>query len=371
MRSTRFLHPRCAPALLLAVLAACGGDGGAEPVARLHELRLAVAEGQGIRDTVRAPGDPADARTSRPVVVRVWVDAQRSAQVLPGATGPALESRIPPVEIAWRTLEPWCQPEGPRSTLTGGTAHMHLRLPTVAQKCHLVAEGMLNGNVFGTDTAVVDFHPGPLATFQLAPLVIIPENFSQDVRAIGHEGKDVHGNAVTDPGFAWALTGGAPLFTLNGYLLRGAGQGIGQLQATGAGSTQTATVWTLHTLTGGWRISWGCYGARLADGAHADSARYLLYPAEASYGSITGRGVTLGFRGTLTVRTWVRGGAVRDSTALAATRSAAQRPNLLEWSPGQVAAYTATGTYTGGSLCEAPPSGTPWAGFAPVRAEQV
>ncbi|HLM66893.1 MAG TPA: hypothetical protein VK358_05155 [Longimicrobium sp.] len=258
MRPTRLPRPPGAPLLLAALLAACG-DGAAEPVARLHELRLDIIQGKGIRDTVRAEGDPADARTSLPVVVRVYVDAQRSAQVLPGATGPALEGRIPPVEIAWRTLEPWCQPERASSAITrGDTAAMHLRLPTLAQRCHLVAEGVLDGNVFGTDTAVVDFHPGPLASFQVPPLIVFPKDFRLDVRLISHDAKDRYGNGIPAPDITWTLAAGAPLFTLNGLILHAPDEGTATLQASAIGQAQTTAAWTVTNLVGAWRLSWGC-----------------------------------------------------------------------------------------------------------------
>jgi hypothetical protein len=351
-------------------VAACG-DGAAEPVARLDQLRLNIVQGQGIRDTVRAEGDPADARTSLPVVVRVYADAGRSVQVLPGATGPALEARIPPVEIAWRTLDPWCQPERERSTITrGDTAAMHLRLPTVARICRLVAEGVLDGNVFGTDTALVDFHPGPLATFQVPPLIVFPEDFKLDVRLISHDAKDRYGNDILAPGITWTLAAGAPLFTLDGLILHAPDEGTATLQASAIGQAQTTAAWTVTNLVGAWRLSWACYGARLADGAYADSAHFTMQRAEAYYGSLTGRGLAVSFRGPLATRTWVRGGPVREASAVAATRFAAQRPRLLEWSPGQVAERQGP-HYAGGSLCEAPPRGSAWTGFAPARAERL
>lgn len=369
MRPTRPVRPRIAPALLAALLAACDG-GGADPIAAPHQLRLDIVRGKGIIDTVRRQDAPADARTALPVVVRVYAELERSAQVLPGATGPALDVRIPPVEIVWRTLEPWCQPESGRTAIAAGdTAVMRLRLPTVANKCRLVADGVVNGTVFGTDTAVVDFKPGPAVRYELQSLVVLLPRVDTDVRGIPHDARDAYGNAVDDPGFAWAVTAGAPNFSLKDYVLRGEAEGVGALQATGAGSTQTATLWSLRNAVGAWRLTWRCYGARLADGTYADSAHYALYPADSYYGSFSPRGIALGFRGTLNVRTWVRGGPARDEQTLAATRYAAQRPGVLEWSPGQVA--TATGLdYAGGSLCDPAAGGGPWTGFGPARAEQ-
>lgn len=369
MRLTRSFRPRRA-LLLFALLAACGDDGGTEPVAQLHQLRLDIIEGKGIRDTVRAPGDPEDAATSRAVVVRVYPDVQRSVQARPGGAGPSLDVRIPPVEIRWRTLEPWCRPERTTSSITrGDTASVRIVLPVVADYCRLQVEGVLNGNVFGTDTAVVEFSPGALAGYRLQPLVIMITNSTLDVRDLEYEGEDVHGNYIENPELQWELTAGLPQIRINDLILTAAAEGEGTMRVTGAGSVQTTTLWSLFSAEGAWRITWSCYDAALPGGAQADSAHFTYF-ADSYYGQVSPRGLGVGLRGVLTTRLWVRGEPMRETVDLAVTRHAAQRPRILEWSPGQEATRTGR-SWTGGSLCESLPGGGPWARFAPVRAELI
>lgn len=359
---------RCRALLLIALLAACGDDGGTEPVAQLHQLRLDIIEGKGIRDTVRAPGDPEDAATSRAVVVRVYPDVQRSVQARSGAAGPSLDARIPPVEIRWRTLEPWCRPERATSTITrGDTASVRIVLPIVANFCRLQVEGVLNGNVFDTDTAVVDFAPGPVATYRLRPRDFMYMGSTRDVRELVEEAQDAHGNPIEFPELQWELTAGNPQIRINDLILTAATEGEGSLRVTGAGSVQTATLWSLFGVEGAWRLTWSCHDAALPGGAHADSAQFT-YLANSHYGEFTPRGVVVGFRGALTTRLWVRGEPMRETVDMGVARHVAQRPGILEWSPGQVATRTGR-VFSGGSLCETLPGAGPWARFAPVRME--
>lgn len=364
------IRSRRAPLLLLALLAACGDGGEAGSEARLHQLRLDIVSGKGIRDTVRAPGDPADARTALPVVVRVVADADYSVGAFPAGTGPALELRIPPVEIRWRTLQPWCRADREVTSLAGAdTASAFVRLPTVADACHVVVEGVLNGDVFDADTAVAKFDPGPLATFELPPVITFLPPARIPVRAIDLTPRDRYGNLVQEPDVVAELVEGQPVITLRNDTLTATAQGVGRLKVTGAGSTQYATVWTLRDLRGTWRLTWTCYGARLDDGSWADSARFVL-PATATYGSFDIRGAAIGFVGPLTTRTWVQGQPVRETVLPFAPLYAWQRPNQLQWTTGHTAA-AAGRNYVGGSLCDLLGAGGPWQGFAPARAEQL
>lgn len=369
MRSTRLSRSRSTPALLLALLAACGDDGGAEPLARYHELRLEIIQGKGIRDTVRATGDPPDARTSLPTVVRVYADVDASVQAGAGATGPALDVRIPPVEITWRTLEPWCQPERPSSSiLQGDTAVMHLRLPTVAENCHVVIDGALNGNVFDSDTAVVDFDPGPVTYFEVQPLVSFFYEKNLSIHQVAGGGLDAYGNHQTTPLYSLQITEGAPVFSASDTLIQATGEGMGAMRVTWGSVSHTATLRALRELSSPMRLSWACYDAALPGGAHADSARYALEVEEVNYGSDTALGSSVRFHGTLVTRLWMRGEPMVQTSIPRSSRFAAQRPGELEWAFGQVSTAAGRG-YTGGSLCEGGLQGASWARWAPARLE--
>ncbi|HLM67082.1 MAG TPA: hypothetical protein VK358_06130, partial [Longimicrobium sp.] len=365
MRCTRLSRSRSAPALLLVLLAACGDGGGAEPLARHHQLRLEIIQGKGIRDTVRTTADPPDARTSLPTVVRVYADVDASVQAGAGATGPALEVRIPPVDVTWRTLESWCQPERPTSSITrGDTAVMYLRLPTVAENCHVVVEGALNGNVFDSDTAVVDFDPGPVAYFEVRPFISFFYEHGLGIGTVAGGGLDAYGNPQTTPQYSIQITAGAPVFTANDTLVQATGEGMGAMRVTWGTVSHTATLRALRELSGKWRLSWACYDASLPGGAHADSARYVLEVEETNYGGDTMLGSSVRFFGTLVTRLWMRGEPLAQSSVPRASRFAAQRPGELEWAFGQVSRAAGRG-YAGGSLCEGGLQGAPWARWEP------
>lgn len=365
MRRTRRFRRRLS-LLLLPLLFACDG-GDAAPVAQPHELRLTIVHGKGMRDTVRSSKDPADLLQEDSVVVQVWAQLDAGGS----ATGPGAAARIPPVEVVWRTLEPWCRAERSTTPLErGNTASNRLHLPTVAGDCRLVAEGVVNGFVFGSDTTVAGFAPGPIATFDVEPLasvfVAIPRNVLTMVRDL----RDEHGNAIFGrPDVTLALMQGPPTITIvEDTLIRATAEGMAEVTVRGGTTTRTAPVMALRELAGDWRLSWSCYDAPLADGAHADSARYLMDLAEADYGGSSGSGRVVRFIGTLTTRIWVRGEPVRESSVPNTLRFAAQRPAVLEWAPGQASAPTATG-YAGGSLCEPGPQGSTWARSSPVIAD--
>lgn len=366
MRRTR---PRLLLSFLLPLLAAaCDDGGGAAPLAQPHELRLEIVRGKGMRDTVRASSEPADLLQADSVVVRVFAVLDADA----GSTGPARDARIPPVEVAWRTLDPWCQPEHTNTPLgRGGTAANRLRVPTVAGDCRLVAEGVVNGFVFGADTAVSGFAPGPLASFAVAPLiaVLIPDPL--DIRAVTGNARDEHGNLVSGSlPVKVTLTSGQPALTADDTLISASSEAAGTVTVRGGTASANADVWALQDLRGDWRLSWACYDADLAGGAHVDSAHYVMNPAEAAYGGVMSRGVAVRFVGTLAARTWVRGEPVRETAVPFTLRFALQRVGALEWPSGQTARPTATG-YAGGSLCEPAPGGGAWARAAPVRVDPL
>jgi hypothetical protein len=367
MRRTRRSRRRL-PLLLLPLLFAFACDGGnAAPVARPHELRLTIVHGKGMRDTVRSSKDPADLLQDDSVVVQVWAQLDAGGS---STTGPGRDARIPPVEIVWRTLEPWCRAE--RSTTPvgpGNTASNRLHVPTVAADCRLVAEGVVNGFVFGSDTTVAGFAPGPIASFDVQPLVSVIVAIPRSIRTAVGRLRDEHDNSIDGPPdvtLALTQTQGPPAITVaDDTLIRATAEGVATATVRGGTATRTTQIMALRDLNGEWRLSWACYDAPLAGGAHADSARYLMDPAEARYGGVSGRGPVIRFLGTLTTRMWVRGEPVRESSVINTTRFASQSVGTLEWAPGQVATTTATG-YAGGSLCEPGPEGSTWARSSPA-----
>jgi hypothetical protein len=366
MRRTRRSR-RCLSLLLLPLLFACDG-GDAAPVAQPHELRLTIVHGKGIRDTVRSSRDPADLLQEDSVIVQV------SAQLDAGgsATGPGAEARIPPVEIVWRTLEPWCRAE--RSTTPAGrenTTSNRLYMPTVAGDCHLVAEGVVNGFVFGSDTTVAGFAAGPVAEFTVWPLVPVILPFTANIRYYAGGLKDEHGNDIYElPDVRITLTAPPATITADDTLIHATGEGVATATVRGGTATRETRILALRDVRDDWRLSWTCYDAPLAGGAHADSARYVMDGAEARYAAISARGLTVQFVGTLTTRLWMRGEPVRESSVPHTLRNAAQWPGWLEWAPGQRSTSTATG-YAGGSLCEPGPQGSTWARSSPVVADRL
>jgi hypothetical protein len=364
-------RPRSASLVLALLLAACGDGGEGDTIARPHELRLDVIEGRGMRDTVRGPNESAES-VSRPIVVQVSTALNAAAQVLPGATGPSLAVQIPPVEVRWRTLEPWCQAVHATTTIAAGdTTSNQLRIPTLADNCHLVAEGVADGIVFDADTAVVGFSAGAIVSFAMSARIAFIQSLGMDVRGMVSDARDAYGNIVDVIEPTTVITAGAPRFTSTDTLVRASSEGVGEMRVTVGTATRTATLWALRDLRDDWRLSWACYDAPLPGGAHADSARYTLENAEATYGSITGRGWGVQFTGILRTRLWLRGQPVQETALPSTSRFAAQQPGMVEWFPGQTAAWTGAG-YAGGSLCESSPvQGAAWTRSAPVLAEKL
>ena len=366
MRRTRRSRRRL-PLLLFPLLFACDGSGAA-PIAQPHELRLTIVHGKGMRDTVRSSKDPADLLQADSVVVQV------SAQLDAGgssATGPG-DARIPPVEIVWRTLEPWCRAERAGTPVgRGNTASNRIYVPTVAGDCHLVAEGVVDGFVFASDTTVAGFAPGPIASFSVPPLVPVIMPFPTNIRFWAGDTQDEHGNAIYEfPDVKLALTAAPATITANDTLIHATGEGVASATVRGGAATRETRILALRNVKGDWRLSWTCYDAPLAGGAHADSARFLMERAEAEYAAISARGPTVRFFGTLGTRMWVRGEPVRESSVPFTLRSAAQWAGWLEWAPGQRSTTTPTG-YAGGSLCEPGPQGSTWARSSPVVADRL
>lgn len=352
--------------LLLSLLSAC--DGGDAPLAKPNELRLTIVNGKGIRDTVRSSKDPADLLQEDFVVVQVWAQLDAGGS----ATGPGAEARIPPVEVVWRTLEPWCRAE--RSTTPAGrenTASNRLYVPTVAGQCRLVAEGMVNGFVFGSDTTVAGFAPGPIASFSVRQLIPVVMPYATNVRLQVGDLKDEHGNAISPlADVRLTLTAAPAAITADDTLIYATGEGVASATVRGGTATRETRILALRDVRDDWRLSWSCYDAPLADGAHADSARYVMDPADAQYASMSARGPVVRFVGTLTTRMWVRGEPVRESSVPFTLRNAAQWAGWLEWAPGQTSTMTATG-YAGGSLCDPGPQGSTWARSSPVVADRL
>lgn len=352
--------------LLLSLLSAC--DGGDAPLAEPHEMRLTIAHGKGIRDTVRSSQDPADLLQTDSVIVQVWAQLDAGGS----ATGPGAEARIPPVEIVWRTLEPWCRAE--RSTTPAGrenTASNRLYVPMVAGQCRLVAEGVVNGFVFGSDTTVAGFAPGPTASFSVRPLIPVVMPYATHLRLQVSDLKDEHGNAILQLADVRLTLNAAPAtITADDTLIYATGEGVATATVRGGTAARETRILALRDVRDDWRLSWSCYDAPLADGAHADSARYVMDPAEAGYASMSARGPVVRFVGTLTTRMWVRGEPVRESSVPFTLRNAAQWAGWLEWAPGQTSMMTATG-YAGGSLCDPGPQGSTWARWSPVVADRL
>jgi hypothetical protein len=284
-------------------------------------------------------------------------------------TEPAREVRLPAVTLQWRTLQPWCRALVATST-TGadGTASNQFHRATPALTCQLVADGYVDGQPFDSDTATIIFRPGPVVTFQTAPVLGHLLGFSAVFRHVVTATRDAYGNPVPEFTVTAEMLTGAPPFVIQDSLVSSPVEAAGTLRLTVGQASRVIPVWAVQDLRGTWRLEWACHGlpAAEAGGAPTDSVHYRL-DAEARFGGLTGRGGFTRFEGTLFTREWVRGQPVREAAATDQVRFAAQRPALLEWSPGEVAAAVGPGAFAGGSLCEPLPDGRAWAGFTPAR----
>jgi hypothetical protein len=382
MHRTRPAGPARIAAALFLLLAACDDGGGPAPVADPDDLQIRIVDGGGQRATVRPPGNqPADSLVVRvPVVLRVSVTQDVEAE--DGATGPSRGVRLPDgVTIHWRTLEPFCQVVHATTQLAPGTdttSNQYVR-PTRSGICQLEAVATVEGRPFGKpDTAAVHFAAGPpVRAESREPIVAMATGTGgQHVFRFMPRVFDVYDNLVEDIeySFTYAITKGAPNFAIRDVregFVWAPDEGYGAVTATYGTVSATTDVWALDFLPFRiWRLSWECYGMQRADGAVVDSVHHQMDRAAAGYGGVSVRGLTIGFRGTITSREWVRGQPVRETQSLDATVFAGQLPDILTWSPGQVSQAVPTG-YRGGTLCEAGPDGAAWSRTSPMRVDRL
>ncbi|HST59597.1 MAG TPA: hypothetical protein VLK84_12925 [Longimicrobium sp.] len=371
MRRTCPPVPRRSLVLLLGLLAACGEDEPAT-IARPHELRLTIIRGAGMRVPVRPVGMPPGevSLSDDPVIVEISSLIGASVQARAGATGPALEVRMPPVELRWRSLQRWCEPLHATTTLTrGDTVHNYYRRGTLADGCQMVVEGVSEGYVFDADTAFVKFDVGPLVTIFIPDQerLLIGEPIPK--RGFVGDGVDAYGNVEPQPNVTVRLTEGGAVFAEADTTITATGEGVGAVMVTSGAFTKRVELWGLPDLRkNGWRLTWGCNDVARPGGARADSIRFVMDSAAALHGGGGVRGQTHSFRGRTIVREWRPGESVRVADLSGFTVIGSMRPMLMEWTPGEASQRTATG-YAGGSLCVQTvfePSG----GFVPVRVER-
>jgi hypothetical protein len=382
VRAARSLHAGRLAAALLFLLAACDGGGGPAPVADPDDLQISILDGGGQRATVRPPGNqPADSLVVRvPVVLRVSVAQDLDAE--DGATGPSPRVRLPDgITVHWRTVEPFCQVVHATTQLAPGTdttSNQYVR-PTRSGICRVEVAATVEGRPFGTpDTAAVHFSAGPpVRAVAREPIVpIVTGTAGQHVFRFMPNVFDVYDNLVEDIefSFTFAVTKGAPNFSIRDVregFVWAPEEGYGAVTATYGPVSATTELWALDFLPSRlWRLSWECYGMQRPDGVVVDSVHHQMDRAAAGYGGVTARGLTTGFQGTITSREWVRGQPVRETQRLRATVFAAQLPDILTWSPGQVSQAVPEG-YRGGTLCEPGPDGAAWTRTSPMRVDRL
>lgn len=369
MRRTRPC-PRGPLVLLLALVAAsCGdGGGGGEPVAAPHELRLTIVRGKGMRVPVRpvdAPqGQPVP--SDEPIVVEVsaLIGANRIAV---GSTGPSLEARLPPVELRWRAVQPWCEPLHATTTLShGDTVHNYYRRPTVATFCQMVVEGVSNGWVFDADTALVKFDPGPpvSAIIHNAGWMLVGEEFSFSWLVAATF--DAYDNLLENPPVKLTLASGP--FRMGDTSLVALAEGKGKGHVTVGPFSRDVDLWAFPDIQRNpWRLTWACHDVPRPGGVRADSIRFVIDSAGASRGGGTPDGWYASFTGRAIVREWRPGEPVKVTDLAGYSVMAILQPGHAEWSPGERAARTSTG-WAGGSLCPQTLD-DPAGGFGPVKVE--
>lgn len=358
------------PLLLLA--AACDGGGGGETLARPDELRLNVLRGRGMEVPVRPFGTPAGETpvSAEPVVVQVEARIGASVQALPGGTGPALEVRMPAVELRWRAIEPWCRPLHATTPLSkGDTLHNYLRRPAVAGLCRLVVDGVSGGWTFDSDTIPVQFTPDRLATVEAETPLAVYLGGETPLGVAVCCGRDAYGNFVDRLEIRAVLTEGRDHFALTDTTIVPLSEGVGAAVFTTDTVTRRVELWAVPGLyENDWRVTWTCRGLAGPDGAYTDSVRFVMDSAAWRPGATQRRGFTFSLIGTLAAREWRRGLPERTTVTEGFNLYGVQQPGQVEWAPGQVSRRTASG-YAGGSLCDPPGEGEDWAGFAPVRME--
>lgn len=364
------------PLLLALLLAACNGGGEADPIAAPHELRLELFRGAGMRVPVRPVGAPAGqpVPSDEPVIVRVSALAGADVLALPTGTGPALALRLPPVELHWRALDPWCEPLHAVTPLArGDTVHNYYVRPTVAGVCRMVVEGFTSGWPFDADTALVKFDPGPAVSFDAPVVAMLLVGRAASTNGFAGNAVDAYGNAVAAAAqpVTVTLTAGADVFSIRDTLITASREGVGAASVAMGTLTRATTLWGLTDLRdgGGWRVAWACYGLSRPGQAYTDSVHFSIDSAAIDYGSRTARGITFAVIGTLTAHEWRRGEPVRTRVTHAFPVFGAQRVGAVEWVPGELAPATATG-YAGGSLCAPPGDGLAWERPGPARLDR-
>lgn len=372
MRRTWHSVPR-RPVVLLLALLATGCDGGeSDPIARPHELRLTIVRGAGMRVPVRPVGTPAGevSLPEQPIVVQVSALIGASGQTRAGATGPALDVRLPPVELRWRALQRWCEPLHATTTLAhGDTVHNYYRRPTLADACQMVVEGVSNGWVFDADTALVKFDPGPLVSITIAPRgwLLVGVDFPTS-RLVG-AGRDAYGNFVDSPPVAFSLTEGQNLFAVADTIVVAEGEGKGAATVATGAFTQRVEMWGVPDLeANAWRITWGCKDVARPGESRADSIHFVMDSARAARGQIGPSGWNTAFTGRVTLREWRTGEPPRTEVLAGYTVIGSMRPHEMEWSPGEVSRRTLAG-YAGASLC-AQTLNAPAGGSVAVRVDR-
>jgi hypothetical protein len=366
----RRIRPPVRLLLPLLLAAACRDGGGGVIVAGVNDLRMDIVAGKGIVSQVRPAGveDADSAVVQQPITVRITVSPDRLEEA--GATGPDPRLSIPPVEIRWRALESWCEPVLEVTPVGAGADSVsnHVRRPTVAANCHLLAEAVADGRVFGTDTSVVSFAPGPAVTIVTLPHLAWPFRQRLPMILAVNAIQDAYGNYDTLPVFSIAIIRGAPLITkVDDQTIRASGETAGEVELSFGAIGRRVEVWALEEMRRPWLLAWACYGGAGAGGAQIDSVHYHFDAAAGRYGAFSGPGVAVTFEGSRTDTTWIAGQPPRETVVPGTTFPAVQRPGLLEWSPGQVAPATGTSTgYLGGTLCAAPAGGGAWARTSPV-----
>lgn len=369
MRRTRPSARLITAALLLAACRERGEPGTI--TAGADDLRLEIVAGKGIISDVRPMGvEDADSQVvQQPITVRVSVSPERLEEEGVTTTGPTPRVLMPAIELRWRARQSWCRPLSAVTPIAEGTdsASNRIHRPAETGHCQLVVDGVAEGRVFDTDTAIIDISPGPPAVVQTLARLAWPYRLRLSPGFAFTLVTDAYGNYDTLPTFTTAITRGAPQFFLTAEgMIRATGEGVGEMELTVDTIKRRVELWAIEEVRRPWLLTWACYGGAGADGTQIDSVHYRFEAGTGRYGMVTASGVMVSFEGDRTTTTWTRGQPARQTTLPNTTFQVVQRPGLLEWSPGQVASSTGAG-YLGGTLCGNPPGGGSWARTSPVR----